>query len=168
MGKRVSTGAIVDTARVALAVVIGCSVAPPYALAQEAASVTVEVGECVNLPSPEDRFACYERQVEAARISPTPVSPVSAPTASTETATAPAKEAEGSQEIVATIAEARQTVPNKYVITLDNGQVWRQTYAERYPIRPGLKVKLRPSRWGGNFTLTAEEHGGFIQVERVR
>jgi len=164
MGKRVISRTIVATARVALAAVIGCGFRVPLVSAQDAASVTVEVGECVNLPSPEDRFACYERQVEAARSTPTP-----APVAPASEATPDsAKKAEEAQEIVATITAARQTVPNKYVITLDNGQIWRQTYAERYPIRPGLKVKLHPSRWGGTFSLTAEEHGGFIQVERVR
>lgn len=165
MRKRLFAGATVEAAQVAIAIVIACALRAPAVLAQDAPSVTVEVGECVNLPSAEERFECYERQVEAARIAPTPAPPVPAP--ATEAA-APVKEPVGSQEIVATITDARQTVPNRYVITLDNGQIWRQTYAERYPIRPGLKVKLRPSRWGGTFSLTAEEHGGFIQVERVR
>ena len=172
MGNRVITRAIADAARIALAIAIGCGFRVPAVLAQDAASVTVEVGECVNLPSPEDRFACYERQVEAARTAPTPA-PAAAAAGTTSSRPEPASEdktekADASQEIVATITAAQQTVPNKYVITLDNGQIWRQTYAERYPIRPGLKVKLHPSRWGGTFSLTAEEHGGFIQVERVR
>ena len=62
----------------------------------------------------------------------------------------------------------RQTVPNSYVITLDNGQVWRQTYAEWYGLRPGQTVRIRPSRWGGTFWLTVDELNGYIQVKRVR
>jgi hypothetical protein len=176
MGKRVMTRTVTEAARVALAAVIGFGFVAPVVSAQDAARVTVEVGECVTLPSPEDRFACYERQVEAARNAPTPAppAPVPAPTDAANSIAEPpsqgttAEKDDAPQEIFATITAARQTVPNKYVITLDNGQIWRQTYAERYPIRPGLKVKLHPSRWGGTFSLTAEEHGGFIQVERVR
>ena len=159
MGKRLFTGATVE-AQVAIAIVISCGLRVPAVLAQDAPNVTVEVGECVNLPSPEDRFECYERQVEAARISPTPAPPAPVPAADDAT--------EGSQEIVATITAARQTVPNKYVITLDNGQIWRQTYAEWYPLQPGQRVRLRPSKWGGVFRLTADELNGYIQVQRVR
>ena len=81
---------------------------------------------------------------------------------------APQAEATEPQEFVATIKACGQTVPNSYVITLDNGQIWRQTYAEWYPLRPGQKVRMRPSRWGGTFSLTADEANGFIQVKRVR
>jgi hypothetical protein len=72
------------------------------------------------------------------------------------------------QEVVGTVAALSTTVPNAWLITLDNGQVWRQTYPEAYPLRPGQQVTLRPSKWGGAFRLTAERANGFIQVERVR
>src|SRR5690606_40210340 len=37
------------------------------AAAQTRDSLEVDVGACVGLDSPEERFACYERSVEAAR-----------------------------------------------------------------------------------------------------
>ena len=69
-------------------------------------------------------------------------------------------------EIVATVTELRQTVPNAYVITLDNGQVWRQAHPMPYPLRTGLVVRLRETTFG--YRLSAPELHGQINVERVR
>ena len=69
-------------------------------------------------------------------------------------------------EIVAKVAELRQTVPNAYVITLDNGQVWRQAHPMPYPLRTGLVVRVRETKFG--YRLSAPELHGQIQVERVR
>jgi hypothetical protein len=72
------------------------------------------------------------------------------------------------QETVGTVTALSTVLPNTWLITLDNGQVWRQTFAEQYPLRPGQRVTLRPSRWGAASRLTADGAHGFIQVERVR
>jgi hypothetical protein len=69
-------------------------------------------------------------------------------------------------EIVATVTELRQTVPNAYVITLDNGQVWRQPHPMPYPLRTGLVVRVRETKFG--YRLSAPELHGQINVERVR
>jgi hypothetical protein len=71
-------------------------------------------------------------------------------------------------EIVATIVTVRETVPNYRTITLDNGQIWRQTRSEFYPLQPGLEVRVYPANWGGSFRLTAPRLKGDIQVERLR
>ncbi len=188
MAEYVAHGGIKIATAVALTAVIGGGVGTQAALAQGAESVTVEVGECVNLVSPEERFACYERQVGAARTAPPPDAPAAStapaapagvpepdsltsarPEAVGDAASAaPQAEAAEPLEFVATVTSLRQTVPNSYVITLDNGQVWRQSYAEWYPLRPGQTVRVRPSRFGGTFWLTADEANGFIQVKRVR
>jgi hypothetical protein len=86
----------------------------------------------------------------------------------TASAAPPPDAATEREEIVATVTAAQEIVPNSYLITLDNGQVWRQTYAESYPLRPGQHVRLWPSKWGRSFRLSADELRGFIQVERVR
>jgi len=176
----------------ALTAAIGIVLGIQAALAQGADSLTVDVGECVSLASPEERFACYERQVGAARTAPAasppdtraagsgPAAPASGPEPDSVTGARPAAVGDAAPsaapqaaateplEFVATVTSLRQTVPNSYVITLDNGQVWRQSYAEWYPLRPGQTVRVRPSRWGGTFWLTADEANGFIQVKRVR
>jgi len=185
MTKRNVSGAAVERAGIAIAAAIAGGVGIQTALAQDAGGVTVEVSECVSLQAPEERFACYERHVDAAvqqspaaalpsepggRVEPAapPGAPGAAPAAAAASATPPRGESTEPEEIVATVTALRQTVPNSHVITLDNGQIWRQTYAEWYPLQPGQRVRLRPSKWGGVFRLTADELNGYIQVQRVR
>jgi hypothetical protein len=71
-------------------------------------------------------------------------------------------------EIVSRVAALRETVPNAYVITLENGQVWRQTVPKQYSLRPGHEVRIYGTRWGTALRLAATELKGYIQVERVR
>jgi len=126
-------------------------------------SLTIDVGDCLNLKSPGTRFDCYERHVEAAKAAnrpasnaapqadvataaPTPppsVTPVTDPVpiaaattssasasamgSSTDTAGFPQRSSPPlPPEIVATVTELHETVPKELLITLDNGQVWRQ------------------------------------------
>jgi hypothetical protein len=71
-------------------------------------------------------------------------------------------------EITATVTNIREIEPNMLLITLDNGQLWRQNRALRYPMKTGAVVTLRPSTWGSSYRLTDPSIGGFIQVERRR
>jgi hypothetical protein len=159
---------------IAVAMAVGTLVAARHAVAQENASVLVDVGECVEISSPDERFACYERRVEAARLRDAGFTEAHAerrqvatsPTADLKPQTAP-KESE-IVEMFGTIAAIREPVPNSYVIALDNGEVWRQTTAKRYPMQPGQKVTIRSTSWGDSFRLSAEDSKGFIQVRRVQ
>jgi hypothetical protein len=72
------------------------------------------------------------------------------------------------QEFFGTIASLRETVPNRYIITLENGQVWRQMRPTFYPLRPGHRVRIYSTNWGDSFRMSSDELNGFIQVERVR
>ena len=71
-------------------------------------------------------------------------------------------------EITAAVTEIREIEPNMVLVTLDNGQQWRQNRALRYPMQVGAVVTLRPSQWGSSYRLTDPAIGGFIQVERRR
>jgi hypothetical protein len=71
-------------------------------------------------------------------------------------------------EIVARVTELHETVPNAWLITLDNGQVWRQNIPQRFALKPGQRVTLRGTKWGSSYRLSAEAMNGFIQVEQVR
>jgi hypothetical protein len=163
--------------------------------------LTVEVGECVELATPEERLACFEAQVEAARqqrsgpegrraAEPRAVPPAAEP--QVEAARVPERNSAAEEraeprerrtrreergprggdpeqaEVVAKIAALRETVPNQYLITLDNGQVWRQTRPTAYALREGADVRLYSTQWGDSFRLTIPERGGYVQVERVR
>jgi hypothetical protein len=165
---------------VACAVVAGCLAAALPASAQETDSVTVDVGECTDLESPEERLACYEAQVEAelkrrdseaAATAPERPADAAPPPPRTETRDtdqpAAAPEAEP-VEIVGTVASVRETIPNNYTITLEDGQIWRQTYPKKYPLRAGHRVTIYPTRWGSSFRLESDSVRGYIQVERVR
>jgi len=197
----------------ALVITIGTAVASAVALDTAAAetreSLEVDVGACVELDSPEERFACYERSVEAARrgqgdsepasaepsrsagasvsVSRPPAAVGASPSsrAANEAAVVereiplraesdfgmrPARQREETerQELRSTIAALRETVPNTFLITLENGQVWRQMEAKRYRLEIGDSVRVYPSRSGGSYRLSVEGINGFIQVERVR
>ena len=64
MVNREKIGGTIGCASFALLAVIGGSVAARTALAQHAAEVTVDVGECVKLEASDERLACYGRQVD--------------------------------------------------------------------------------------------------------
>jgi hypothetical protein len=66
------------------------------------------------------------------------------------------------------VTELHETVPNAWLITLDNGQVWRQNPPQRFALKPGQRVTLRATKWGASYRLSADALSGFIQVERVR
>jgi len=200
------TRGTLERATLVLVAVIGGIGVTQQAVAQAAAGVTIEVGDCVKLQAPEERLACYERQVDAAErgrathagdspaaasalpaaapaAAPAPAtSAVAAPSAGRRTVNASGRhvehrpredssaqdKSEQTSTIVAKVAALKQTVPNAYLITLDNGQVWRQNYPQLYPLQPGQRVTLSGSIWGGSSRLTSDELQGFIQVERVR
>jgi len=70
-------------------------------------------------------------------------------------------------EVTGTITALRKAQPNSWVVTLDNGQVWGQTYPEPYSLESGMHVTLRPSKWGSAYRLSAQGLNGFIQVRRI-
>jgi hypothetical protein len=93
----------------------------------------------------------------AARTAPAPVTPAPAPAreaAPTATPTPSAvetirgprrrqQEAEApAREILAVVTDLRETVPNTWLITLDNGQIWKQAPPKFYPLRRGTQVRL--------------------------
>jgi hypothetical protein len=157
------------------AVLAGSAAFQPAGAQEQAVPVSVDVSECVKLTTPEERLACFESQVQAARGSPTV--PVATPPASTAappgsgSRDARSDDARGEEarppDIRAAVAGLRETVPNAYLITLDNGEVWRQTVPKTYPLRHGDAVRIYYSRWG-TYRLTNEQLKSFIQVERVR
>jgi hypothetical protein len=135
----------------------------------QADPVTIDVSQCVNLPTPEQRLACFEAQVETARTAPPAAPAAAAPAAAASSARGPGVEEERADppDIHAKVAELRETVPNAFLITLDNGQVWRQTVPSVYPLRVGSDVRIYFSRWRA-YRLTNAQLRGYIQVERVR
>lgn len=137
---------------------------------QQGDAVKVDVTKCVELITPEERLACFETQVEAASGAPvtTGAAAVGSSTTAAGSASRGGQEEAGPPDVVAKVAELREIEPNAYLITLDNGEVWRQTVPYAYALRPGSDVRIYfVSRWG-SFRLTNPQLRRFIQVERVR
>jgi hypothetical protein len=73
-----------------------------------------------------------------------------------------------SREIVAVVTDLRETVPYQYVITLDNGQVWRQSRPHSaYRLRAGVQVRIYSTPKFG-YRLAMADYPGFTAVERAR
>ena len=151
--------------------------------AQDSGQVTIDARRCMELASPDERLACFDAQVESAgRGERQSSSPAPAPAAAAapapnqqsvpaaEVARVPPQTAPpaAEQEWVGTITALRQREPNRYAITLDNGQVWYQRVAERYSLRVGQRVRVYQSKWGSSQRLEADGVKGFIQVELVQ
>jgi pyruvate/2-oxoglutarate dehydrogenase complex dihydrolipoamide acyltransferase (E2) component len=126
----------------------------------------------------------------APSVSRTPVPAPRSPVADTPAPTAPAPAADnavaefgleaskgsgklvenkhGEQELHATVAQIWRLMPTLLEITLENGQVWRQTQNKPYNLRVGDEVRIYPTRWGDAYRLTAPRVAGYIQVSRLR
>jgi len=164
-----------------LAYGICCSTA--FGQDSDGAALYVELSRCIGLKSDADKFTCYQERVDAALAGREPAgapdtahSAADGRTASTDELresssdddTFPQRRTTVPVEISGTITALRETIPNNWIITLDNGQVWQMNQPKRYPLRVGLEVELTSTRWGESFRLSAPEHGGFVQVRRAR
>jgi hypothetical protein len=129
--------------------------APPAAQPPAAAAAPPPAAPAAAAPSAEREASAGRRgraddtQAEDARVQPG----TSAATGTVESA----------------ISALRETVPNAWLITLENGQVWRQDYPKAYRLAVGQRVRITPERrFGGGHRLTVLGMNGFIQVDRVR
>lgn len=66
------------------------------------------------------------------------------------------------------IAELDKSGFGDYVVTLESGQVWKQTSAQEYHLREGQEVSIRSTSWGSDYRLHADGVPGHIQVTRVQ
>lgn len=170
----------------AVAALLGALFVLQPAAGQDAASVTVDVAHCVESESDAERLACFAAQVDAAldsRGTAEPDGPAAVienieddrgRNADRETLTEPLAVDEprtlaaDEGEYFGTIVAIHERLPNSYVITLDNGQIWEQAEPKRYLLRPGFEVRIYPTRWGEFYRLSAVGSGGHIQVRRVQ
>jgi len=177
------------------AAVLGGLLGLQPAFAQDSGSVTVDVGPCVELESAAERLACFDARSGAVLETRGSAGPGAADTSveaggdssAAETAVTIPQRAPGrggrpatddsshessasetnENEFRATITGMSERQPQTFVITLDNGQVWQQTAPKRYPLRPGLEVRIYESKWG-DYRLSGAGAGSFIRVRRIR
>lgn len=72
------------------------------------------------------------------------------------------------EEFFGTIKDIEERLPNAYLITLEDGQVWQQVQPQMYPLRPGLEVRIYSTNWGESYRLVGTGIGRYIQVRRVQ
>lgn len=154
------------------------------AFGQAADNVTIDARRCMQIESADERLACFESQVSTApAAAPAPSAPAApassaVPPRSVDVGAAPAQAApaaaastaaESAVVSVGNITSVQAREPNRYLITLDNGEVWEQRVAERSP-RPlvGQGVRIERTHWGSHQRLYIEGLNGFLQVQRVR
>lgn len=141
---------------------VTCTVAWMTAGHTQPADINIEVSECIGVENDLERYACYERLTAHALEGETQQD-----SAATIADTSQATEIVAPDEIRSSIAAIEVRRRNQHVITLENGQVWRQSLAKRYPLRVGQEVRIYSTRWGNSSRLSAIESNGFIQVERI-
>jgi hypothetical protein len=71
-------------------------------------------------------------------------------------------------ELSARVATLKELAPNRFLITLQNGQVWEQMQSKRFALEEGDEVRIYSTRWGSSYRLASLSHKGFIQVQRLR
>jgi hypothetical protein len=145
---------------------------------QESGKVMIDVAECIKLEAPEARLACYESRVaavfgeraaQAAAARPAALAPpVAEPVQSHREVKPEAPGPQAANDIVSRVKDLREVVPNAWQITLENGQVWRQTVSKHYGLKSGQQIRIYSTRWGSASRLSTDEINGYIQVERVR
>jgi hypothetical protein len=75
---------------------------------------------------------------------------------------------DGQQEMLDRIVAMSQREPNKWLITLESGQVWYQTNSARTRLRIGDDVRIYLSPLGSSYRMAkVDSQSGFIQVHRV-
>ena len=189
-------GAIGCGSAITAVALVGSLIITQPAVAQGAGTITVDVERCFELESVAARRACIGAQVdevleERGSVEPDSPSPqdrqVEAETSSeralpvqprieprTEAriepraAERPEEPEQWQEEYFGTIVEMRERLPSAYVIRLDNGEIWEQTEPKRYPLKPGLQVRIYSTRWGGRYRLSGVGSGGHIQVRRIQ
>lgn len=76
--------------------------------------------------------------------------------------------AESTQELIGRVVKIKEISPNKRLISLANGQIWRQMGAENFFIRNNDSVRIYKRSSRKYFRLSVEGRSKFIQVKRVK
>jgi hypothetical protein len=163
----------------------------PLSVATPAAAEETLLG-CRRIGAADERLACYDRVVDAVREELAPEAPPAEPQASS--ASAPRAEVpedrtlserlfgrsdsedaralrktyglQTAQEISANVSEATRGADRRLLITLDNGQVWRQSETLSFSLHAGDLVDIEAGV-AGAYYLRRNGKGRTIRVKRI-
>lgn len=138
------------------------------ALAQQAADTTVDISRCMDIRESAERIRCYNALADEVRARELPAaSERKVQSYGNESARVVDTE-ERSEELHDRVASLKRVLPDRWIVTLASGQVWRQTVTASYNLREGMEVRIYPTRFGNGYRLSAQGLKGFIQVERIK
>lgn len=141
-----------------------------------------DVLKCAEVRDDAARLACYDRTVPGLRALPpqavtvAPPTPAAPPVPPEQRFGAgrlskedkPAAMAEDVETITATLKDAYERSPGRWVFTLDNGQVWQQVVTQTlYGVKPGRKVTVEKAILG-SYNLRIEGIKALIKVSRAK
>jgi hypothetical protein len=171
-----------------IAVALACVPTWP---AEGTSQLPANVAACANIPDTMQRASCYDREVAALSKAPVPAIPTRPPSASPSGVAPPApapapapaefgvdsleRKARATSEpasvtLKATVTSLREPRPGVYVITLDNGQVWRQSEPRiSFLLKTGDGVSLKRGTLDA-YRLWRDADGAknWVRVSRVR
>lgn len=134
------------------------------------------VFDCRSVSSTKERLLCYDRVVDKYSVTDAKSSAANSPESIVTQESANPEElfgippaADGRtqiEQIGATIVEISTTASGKAAVTLDNGQVWRQTTTSTMRLSKGDKVLIRRGSLG-SYKLTKDGTKRSMKVKRV-
>ena len=144
-----------------------------------AAAGTEAVLACLDIQAPDARLACYDRAAAELRKQPPALPPqaVRAPEIPAATAQAQfgaerteaarkAREAEQIDSIKAAIKASRELQPGRYIVVLDNGQVWYVKEGKPVRMKAGDPVTVERGVLG-SYALILDKSRTNLRAERV-
>jgi hypothetical protein len=127
--------------------------------------LTRQLATCAAVPDAMQRLACYDSLVRAQ--SPAPPAPQLGAEELPRAAAAPEE-----NSVTATVAQLSLTPLGRFVLTLDNGQIWRQLDADTTGFVPSGSTEsasVTISRGSlGSYNLQFVGHNALYKVRRVK
>jgi hypothetical protein len=158
------------------------------AVAEAAPDLQTMIGQCAATPDGKERLACYDAIAQRLGTGHAPATTAAAPVPAAAPPPAAVqrqpeaqfgaeslkKEARAGQpqqldEIHGAIAKLTFSPTGRAIVSLDNGQVWRQVEgdSDRFKGKQGEKATIARAILG-SYSLTVEGRNQLIKVQRVR
>ena len=100
-------------------------------------------------------------------VKPTVAAAAHAPVETIDTFGLTKKPVEKIAKIYAEITTIKKAPHGEFIITLSNGQVWKQSSAERYTIKKGQRVFIKTGAFG-SFLLGTDGRNAMTRVKRLK
>lgn len=133
--------------------------------------LTSDLHSCSQIGQKLKRVACYDEIAENHTLDKS-VKPKEIKSTSSEVTDFGIAKIEstlkGEPALIDEVVEIKEYSPNKRLITLSSGQVWKQMLSGRFLVREKDSIKIYKKGGRKNYTLSVEGRKASIQVERIR